>query len=157
MCFSGRTYPVSKPRKALPQKHTAMLIVSDDEDRVLLHKRPPAGIWGGLWSLPECPPDTDMADWCGANLGLQVDNLHQGPPLKHTFSHFQLTIQPVYIRIGGHVGTGEFPSETLNIMEETQSVWYNTRHPDARGLPAPVKNLLDALNTKLGNTAEVIE
>jgi hypothetical protein len=30
-------------------------------------------------------------------------------------------------------------------MEDTDTVWYNCRQPDERGLAAPVKRLLDQL------------
>ena len=44
--------PGRKPRKALPQKATTMLALTRAGE-VLLEKRPPAGIWGGMWCLPE--------------------------------------------------------------------------------------------------------
>jgi len=30
-----------------------MLILIDENGNVLLERRPPVGIWGGLWALPE--------------------------------------------------------------------------------------------------------
>ena len=42
--------PGRKPRKALPQKATTMLALTRAGE-VLLEKRPPAGIWGGMWCL----------------------------------------------------------------------------------------------------------
>ena len=41
-------YPGSKPKKAKPEKTTWMLILEDNDGRVLLQRRPPSGIWGGL-------------------------------------------------------------------------------------------------------------
>src|SRR5690606_23727481 len=51
-----RLYPGSKPKKEKPEKTTWMLILEDAEGRILLERRPPSGIWGGLWSLPELDP-----------------------------------------------------------------------------------------------------
>ncbi|MBT8440604.1 MAG: A/G-specific adenine glycosylase, partial [Gammaproteobacteria bacterium] len=42
-------YPGKKPKKALPVKKTIMLLIKNDQGAILLQKRPPAGIWGGLW------------------------------------------------------------------------------------------------------------
>ena len=57
---TGRTaeLPVSKPKKAVPERHSAMLVIVDD-GQVLLEQRPGSGIWGGLLSLPEVALD----DW----------------------------------------------------------------------------------------------
>src|SRR5689334_18575699 len=45
--------PAAKKRRALrKQKHAVMLVARRDQE-VLLVQRPPSGIWGGLWCLPE--------------------------------------------------------------------------------------------------------
>lgn len=131
-------YPGRKPRKALPVRQTTMLILQNHEGEVLLEQRPPAGIWGGLWSFPECPSDTPPETWCANHLGLVPAALTPQPPLRHTFTHFHLDIQPLLGRIGDKFG---------RIMEPSKIVWYNTRRPDERGLPAPVKSLLQQLAT----------
>ena len=60
--------------------------------------------------------------------------------MRHTFSHFHLDITPVEARL-------KAPANA--VMESPESVWYNTAQPDARGLAAPVKKLLDALQEGL--------
>lgn len=129
-------YPVAKPKKQLPQRHTVMLVLRDDTDRLLLERRPPSGIWGGLWSFPECPHESDPHDWCREQLGYRLSNLTKGDAFTHTFSHFQLHIAPLFARV---------TDADLAVMEDDGRVWYNTRQPDNRGFPAPVKKLLDAL------------
>src|SRR5690554_7293762 len=54
-----KLYPGSKPKKEKPEKTTWMLILEDNEGRILLERRPPSGIWGGLWSLPELDPRSE--------------------------------------------------------------------------------------------------
>ena len=49
-----QNFPVPAKRRAMPVKQVNMLLIRDARDRVLLVKRPPAGLWGGLWGLPEC-------------------------------------------------------------------------------------------------------
>jgi len=41
-------YPTKKPKKEMPEKHTVMLILQNDQQEVLMQKRPAVGIWGGL-------------------------------------------------------------------------------------------------------------
>ncbi|MGD8407681.1 MAG: A/G-specific adenine glycosylase [Thiohalophilus sp.] len=129
-------YPGRKPRKALPVRQTTMLILQNAQGEVLLEQRPPAGIWGGLWSFPECPPNTPAREWCARQLGVKTGELSPRAPLRHTFSHYHLDIQPLLGRIQGATST---------VMEPSKIVWYNTRRPDERGLPAPVKTLLQEL------------
>ena len=46
-------YPGRKPARTLPVRRVAMLVLQDEAGRVLLEKRPPSGVWGSLYSLPE--------------------------------------------------------------------------------------------------------
>ena len=46
-------FPGKKPAKTLPVRSVTMLIFQDREGRVLLEKRPPNGVWGSLYSLPQ--------------------------------------------------------------------------------------------------------
>jgi A/G-specific adenine glycosylase len=131
-------YPGKKPRKVLPKRKTIMLLLSNEHDEIILQQRPPTGLWGGLWSLPEadCALRKDsLKKWCREQLQFVLQDMQAWPGLRHTFSHFQLDIIPVHIR-------GEFMNSS--IMDSANTVWYNTRHPDALGLAAPVKKLLDS-------------
>lgn len=129
-------YPSPKPKKTLPVRQTRMLVLQDQRGQFFLQQRPPSGIWGGLWSFPECPLEADIENWCQQQLGLNIGPVQQADILRHTFSHFHLEIQPLRARLKDH---------TDCIMEATASVWYNTRQPDALGLPGPVKQLLEQL------------
>lgn len=129
-------YPTPKKRKALPVRSTRMLILQDYQQQVLLLQRPPSGIWGGLWSLPECPGQEDISSWCHDSLGLKIEACTEHPTLRHTFSHFHLDITPVQARVSAAADMA---------MEADARVWYNTAQPDVLGLPAPVKNLLESI------------
>ena len=133
-------YPAPKPRRDLPARSTRMLLLRRAEGEVLLERRPPVGIWGGLWSFPECPLEADIADWCRERLGLEVTVRAPWSVLRHSFSHFHLDITPVPAVVVGSSGT---------VMEGESRVWYNTRQPDDRGVAAPVRRLLAALASEL--------
>ena len=107
-------------------KKVNMLLSRDARDRVLLVKRPPAGLWGGLWGLPECTQKNVRA-WCHDHIGLDIRPQQAWPAFRHSFSHFHLDITPIPARATG-------PCE--GAMENGDSVWYNVTRPDARGLSA---------------------
>ena len=123
-------FPHSKPRKALPVRQCLMPLVVNPQGHVWLQRRPDSGLWGGLW----CPPqldDQDALDALVANMGWAPERQQQLEPLRHTFSHFHLDIQPLLIRV----------QPTSGVAEAGQ-VWYNLRQPTRLGLAAPVSKLL---------------
>jgi len=136
-CLSGspQDYPVAAARRATPTRRVNMLILRDARGRVLLMRRPPIGIWGGLWSLPESTR-TDMRRWAGEELGFKINSLTPWPVLRHHFSHFRLDITPIPARLSGSSSVA---------MENDKTVWYNPARPAALGLAAPVKHLLEKL------------
>jgi A/G-specific adenine glycosylase len=131
-------YPQARPRKRLPVKSTRMLVLSDESGGILLEQRPPSGIWGGLWSLPECPPEERIDLWCQRQFGVEVGQARNLPQRRHSFTHFHLDITPVRVRVKN-------PRHYL--MDAGKRVWYNLSQPDSRGLAAPVTRILQELAT----------
>lgn len=124
-------FPVPKPRKALPQKRTLMPLLANHEGAILLYRRPPTGLWGGLWSLPELD-DLAALDPLAERHALQLQQRRELPSLTHTFSHFQLAIEPWLITV----------KSEANAVAEPDWLWYNLATPPRLGLAAPVKMLL---------------
>lgn len=124
-------FPASRPRKVYPTRETRMLVLERD-GAVLLEKRPPAGIWGGLWSLPELPPAMALEDWCAAELCMTADAPRHHPPFRHDFTHFRLLIEPLAARVHGEA-----------VMEAECFRWY--RGEAGVGLPAPVRKFLESV------------
>lgn len=133
-------YPMPKARRELPVRATRMLLLRTVAGEVLLERRPPVGIWGGLWSFPECPLEANVADWCQQRLDLTVAVKQSWATLRHSFSHFHLDITPVLATVLAPGGV---------VMEGGRFVWYNSRHSDDCGVAAPVKRLLAALASEL--------
>lgn len=125
-------YPEPKPSKRLPVRRTRMLLLESDQG-VLLQRRPPTGIWGGLWSLPEAPAEDDPLAHCREQLGLEAAVPEYWPAFRHTFSHYHLDIEPVRLRVAGDAG---------RVMTGDEAIWYNERTALDRGLAAPVSRLL---------------
>ena len=127
--------PRRRPRRAVPKRAIAMLVLFDG-DAVLLEKRPPSGIWGGLWSLPEAPIDADWNAECLTRFGIRKVKPELLERFTHGFTHFKLTIQPVLVRIA---------TEPASRVAEPGSRWLNLSGAHDAGLPMPVKRLLGEL------------
>jgi A/G-specific adenine glycosylase len=128
-------FPGPRPRRARPLRHARMLLLLDPEGAVLLERRPPHGIWGGLW----CPPElgeASAAEWAERALGATIERGEPLPKVRHGFSHFELEIEPVPARLAG---------KTPAVMEPGRWVWYNARSPARLGLAAVVGRLITAL------------
>jgi A/G-specific adenine glycosylase len=53
-------YPSPRPRRDMLARQTRMLLVFDRADRLLLERRAPSGVWGGLWVPPELAPRAQL-------------------------------------------------------------------------------------------------
>ncbi|QLF93300.1 A/G-specific adenine glycosylase [Pseudomonas sp. ABC1] len=124
-------YPIPKPRKTLPRKRTLMPLLANAEGAILLYRRPSSGLWGGLWSLPELD-DLQGVSELAKRHALTLGERRALPGLVHTFSHFQLDIEPWLV---------EVEQDGTN-MAEADWLWYNLATPPRLGLAAPVKKLL---------------
>ena len=128
--------PAPKPRKQRPQRCATFVMLRHGEHEVLLMRRPPAGIWGGLWSFPELETPAAIDGWCMERFGEAPQSLREWPVVSHSFSHFDLAMMPVEV---------EVRAARSCVMEAGQWLWYNTRSPGSVGLAAPVSKLLAAL------------
>lgn len=126
--------PAPKPRKALPEKQTTMLMIVDAGE-VLLERRPNQGIWGGLWSLPEMPLTDIATEHAQKTWGLHCEPLEVMPVLAHTFTHFKLHITPQPLQL--MAARGVLPANML---------WLPISEAATAALPAPVKILIRQLS-----------
>ncbi|MBI4990065.1 MAG: A/G-specific adenine glycosylase [Rhodocyclales bacterium] len=111
--------PTPRAKRAVPQR-SVMLLVLRSRGRVLLERRPPKGIWGGLLSLPELPDGKLPRRYAGA-VPL--------PVLRHAFTHFRLDITPLLCKVS-----------RCNTAEGC--VWLSLKKLDEAPLPAPVRKIL---------------
>lgn len=129
-------FPGRRPRKTLPSRAVRMLLVRDPAGAVLLERRRAAGVWGGLWSLPEIAVDADPLGWCADTL-LQQGRLGRTLAVRrHSFSHYHLDIEPLEILVNN-------PDQ--GVLEGESRLWYKPSRPENVGLAAPVARLLDEI------------
>jgi len=123
--------PAPRPKRELPLRTISVLLL-ERHDEVLLEKRPPIGIWAGLWSLPELAPDTDVVAHCKARFAAEVAPGAPLPAIEHGFTHFRLTLHPQPCAV--HT----WPRRA----EEPGLVWLPLADVGGAALPAPIKKLL---------------
>lgn len=108
-----------------------MPLLANHQGAILLYRRPSTGLWGGLWSLPELD-NLAQIDELADQHGLSLAGSQALDGLTHTFSHFQLAIEPWLVRVNA----------TSDHVAEADWLWYNLATPPRLGLAAPVKKLL---------------
>lgn len=129
-------YPGRKPRKTRPLKQTTMVLAVHD-DSLYLERRPAAGIWGGLWSLPELVDD-NVGDWCRDKLNIGENSVETWDPVRHSFSHYDLDIQPVVVRIA---------ASSRKVADGDDAIWHPLGELPPGGIAAPVQTLINNLKT----------
>lgn len=132
-----RVLPQARPRKAVPTRSTLMLILRH-RDRVLLERRPPSGIWGGLWSLPQAADDASLTIYA-QRFGAQAPFAKLNT-MSHAFTHFKLEIEP---------RLAELTEVAALAADGDDHAWVALRDIAAYGLPAPVRRLLEGLGGSL--------
>jgi len=126
-CRDGRQaeLPQARPRKPVPERTTGFVLISDGQ-RLLLERRPPSGLWGGLLVPPEGEPAQVLA-----RLGLHAVRQQDLASLKHAFTHFRLTLQPVLCEIAPGLSLGEPGLE-----------WVALDQAASAGVPTPIAKLI---------------
>lgn len=122
--------PTPRPRRAMPERATAMLILRHGTE-ILLERRAPVGLWGGLWSLPECAADDDPIA-AAARLGCRSGAAQPLPTVVHPFTHFRLQIRPWLLDV----------QPLTAASEPGLRVWLSLMEASRSAVPTPVRRLL---------------
>ena len=129
-----RAVAKSRPTK---QKYMALVIY---RGKVLLHKRPPRGIWGGLHSLPEDDNVAALLKHCQQLLGCALSPLPtngSNATFNHQFTHFQLQAQVLILKPSG--------KNTPRLFQTADYQWTARRKLLDAPLPAPIKKFFAQL------------
>jgi A/G-specific adenine glycosylase len=127
--------PESRPGKPLPERRTLMLLLHDG-GKVLLVRRPPTGVWSGMWSLPEVADHDEARDFIAAHSAADFEDNVPLALIEHTFSHYRLHIAPLLWRAA---------TPPARIGDNAGQRWQPLDALDEVGLPAPVRKLLLSL------------
>ncbi|MBL4941468.1 MAG: A/G-specific adenine glycosylase [Colwellia sp.] len=132
-------FPQKKPKKKIPEKSTIMVIprlMDKNINKVLMDKRPPVGIWGGLWCFLEVTEQAQIPKLL-FSLGLKATQQLELTAFRHTFSHFHLDIQPIVIDCQ--------LIDKQEIQQPNSQKWYNLNKEESVGLAASTKKILTVL------------
>ena len=135
-------YPGAKPKKTKPEKTTWMVILENHKGEILLQRRPPSGIWGGLWSLPELDPayqPEELPDACEQAYGYDCSQPELISGFRHTFSHYHLHIQPVRLNV----------ANAARVADNDNHQWIHRDQALNLGLPAPIRTILTTAQQEL--------
>jgi A/G-specific adenine glycosylase len=132
--------PAPKRKRADRRQRRAVMLVARHDSRVLLIQRPPTGIWGGLWCLPEFDDASAAKRFATHQLALATATSTL-PDIEHSFTHFDLVITPLVVHC----------EAAQRVSEPADQLWYDLTQPPRVGLPAPIKTLLGTLVTEMNS------
>jgi A/G-specific adenine glycosylase len=130
--------PAPRPARVRPLRSATVAFIVDDRGAVVLERRAPEGIWGGLMSAPEFDADLTDAELQAAielRLGLHGTVVRYLEPLRHEFSHYSFVMQPRLVRVTGAVA----------LADTAGYAWLAADAVEGAALPAPVRRLLQTL------------
>lgn len=125
-------YPVKKIKKQNPIQHRYFLILHNQDNEILLYRRPEYGLWGGLWSLPESEDLTTLTTL----IQQQVSTYEEGETLtdiSHRFSHYTLIATPIIMH--GH-------KKKITAHSIDKYYWHNQQQSLPKGVPALITKIL---------------
>ncbi|MEL6198606.1 MAG: A/G-specific adenine glycosylase [Pseudomonadota bacterium] len=125
--------PGRKPRRDKPRRRARMLVYRNASGALLFARRPPTGIWGGLWSFPEQPDGEPRPEGLPAS-----DTAPQLlPGFVHKFTHFDLEILPELYEVTVSAGG----------VAEADQRWVQPAELAALGVPRPVERIVESLES----------
>ena len=128
-------YPVSTKGGKRGRRTTVWLLLRW-RDALWLARRPPAGVWAALWSLPEFDSFDALAEasrgWPGSGIALTA--------IEHTLTHFDWLLHPRCWTLPAELTEAD---ATALAARCANGRWYGSAEALALGLPAPLRRLLD--------------
>jgi A/G-specific adenine glycosylase len=131
--------PGRKLKRDRGSRETTLLIAESGADgarAILVERRPPPGIWGGLWSPPQFESEGAALDWCRMELGEPEVEVQRLAPIDHAFTHFDLRLNPIRVLLNPAIG-----------VSEGGRLWYQLDAPPKVGLPQPIRQLFERLSS----------
>lgn len=135
--------PAPRPRKPVPERHATFLMVLHNNE-ILLGKNLSAGVWGGLWCLPQFDDEAAATAWC-AQAGMEITfpakperECTAIQPFTHTFTHFRLHITPLLAHA----------TRKPRQMQEPGNAWLEVEDALQAAIPVPVRKLLQKIQAQ---------
>lgn len=125
------SYPVKSAQRRRGAEALWLLHAGSRDGAVWLEKRPPTGIWAGLY----CLPVFDSVEAVAAALaGHPQERWQEQPAFVHVLTHKDLHLHPVRVQV------------RRDAMQGRSGAWIAPAQLSKIGLPAPIQRLLMPLN-----------
>ena len=129
-------YPTKKIKRQVPILQQQFLVLYNKDERIFLEKRPPTGLWGGLWCLPSIDKNDCPLTFIKQNYALHGESANKLIEFKHRFSHFHLEINALTIQV-----------HALNKqISEANGQWVPQEKLSSLGLAKPTNLILELFN-----------
>jgi A/G-specific adenine glycosylase len=168
-------FPVKSRRMKRGVRSSVLLMaLRPGMPQVLLQRRPPSGIWGGLWTLPVFDDEVQLeaALAVTAVTAVTVVGSAEGQPeagpawealptVHHALTHLDWALQPRRLWVADARGARALsaalaqalrPSVDSGLAQSAEAdlCWMGLQEALACGLPAPIRVLLEAQAATLG-------
>ena len=97
--------PVLEARPAVPHYTVTAAVISNDDGQVLITRRPPNGLLGGMWEFPggKLEPGEDLPDGLKREICKELDaQIEVGEPAgiyRHAYTHYKVTLHAFHCRL----------------------------------------------------------
>ncbi len=134
--------PYKSPKKTKPHHDIGVGVIINDQNEVLIALRPDDAMLGGLWEFPggkkkenESVRETVTRE-CEEELGIEVKTYQQIARIKHSYSHFKITL---------HAFISCIESGTPQPNDSEQLKWVSLQELDQYPFPRANRQLIDKL------------
>lgn len=110
-------FPVKAPKQKLPTRYATAFILRREDGAILLRKRPPQGLLGGMMEVPSTPWKEDKNHERGS-----------GPIVRHTFTHFHFEVNVQF----------------MTDLKAFEGVWVSSEDLKNYALPTLMKKIIKA-------------
>lgn len=129
-------YPKRLPKKEKPTRHAFVFYIENEGGQILLEKRAPKGLLGGLISFPTTTWELKKVPFEEAYSSLPFKDFLSDlsfftQPVKHTFTHFHLFLYPIKAKINA-----------LNTLPQNELFWEKRENFSSLAFPTLMKKVI---------------
>jgi A/G-specific adenine glycosylase len=159
-------FPVKSRRIKRGVRASVLLMALSPGEQVLMQRRPPSGIWGGLWTLPVFDDDRQLEAAVAVALAVTMKGSADGqakdhlpcetlPTVHHALTHLDWTLEPRRLRVPDQEAAQAMLAAVAQALSlsaqsgtapsaDAQLCWMGLQEALACGLPSPIRVLLQA-------------